>query len=47
MKKAVVMVMTGIMACGKDADTGNRSLSEKSADEALEMLNAEIVRRLF
>lgn len=47
MKKAVVMVMAGIlvvamMACGKDADTGNRSSSEQSSDEALEMLNAEI-----
>lgn len=50
MKKAVVMVMAGIMlvamvACGKDAGA-NQPQSEQSADEALEMLNAEINARI-
>lgn len=46
MKKAVVMVMAGIMlvamaACGKDAGA-DQPQSDQTADEALEMLNAEI-----
>lgn len=50
MKKAVVMVMAGIMlvamvACGKDAGA-NQPQSDLTADEALEMLNAEINARI-
>lgn len=46
MKKAVVMVMVGIMlvamvACGKDVGA-NHPQSGQTADEELEMLNAEI-----
>lgn len=50
MKKAVVMVMAGIMlmamaACGKDAGA-NQPQSDLTADEALEMLEAEINARI-
>ena len=50
MKKAVVMVMAGIMlvamvACGKDAGA-NQPRSDQTADEELEMLNAEINARI-
>lgn len=46
MKKTVVMIMAGIMlvamaACGKDAGA-NQPQSDLTADEELEMLNAEI-----
>lgn len=47
MKKMIVILMTAILAiamigCGKEAGAGNRSSSDRAADEALESLNAEI-----
>lgn len=50
MKKTVVMIMAGIMlvamaACGKDAGA-NQPQSDLTADEELEMLNAEINARI-